>query len=230
MRAVVQVSVTPAGPSIHQIADALRRKAARIFGTAKLFEIELGLGDYAGDAAAQRAPKNFDCDARFAARGNDIEYVDASWLPGVIGLATIAENDFGCVSADCGGNGARRGEPPEMHPALTGWAIDRGEIVQAIGAHQELFGEGLMAVTVTSAIRARTDGVIFGAGGAWSAMLYGLSGKHPVAVIVGAPHRCEDAEHSASGSEFLCGNYLVIDGSDGSDLDAGAYREAHQED
>jgi hypothetical protein len=225
----VDCNDAPAGASLHQIVDALAQAAAKVFGPAKPFELELGLGDYAGDAAAQRSLRYFDSDARFAVAGDDLRYVDASWLPGMLGLATIARNDFACVGAECIG-GAHLGEPAAMPPALAGWTIDRTHVVQAVTAHQDLFGEGLMTVTVTSAIRARTNGVVFGASDAKSAMLSGLSDDHPVVVIVGTPHRCDvihEGEHYWSG--HLCGNYLVIDGIDGNELDAGGYHEFHQE-
>jgi len=230
MQVVVQVTVTPAGTSMHAIVDALGQEAARIFGPARLFELQLGLGDYAGDAAAQRALAKFDCDARFAIAADDGgHFLDASWLPGMLGLATIARTAFACDGTDCGG-AATTPEPPSMHPVLAEWTIDRGPIAQAVAAHQELFGDGLMNVTVTSAIRARTDAVVFGAGGARSAMLFGLSDNHPVVVIVGTPHRCDVIRDGEYWTGYLCGNYLVIDGIDGGDLDAGPYHEFHQED
>jgi hypothetical protein len=224
-----RISVKPRGNSLHEIADAIGKTAAEKFTGAQLFEFEIDLGDYAGNVPAQLALRNFHAVARLAIPGQQVRYIDAGWLSGIFGFATIGPAEFACIRAQCVG-GANEMERPELHPPLRDWKIDRSEIVRAVAEDGERFGSGLMMVTVTSAIRARTIGKAFGAGGARSAALFGLPGDHAVAVIVGAPNPCDAADTGESRTGYLCGNYLVIDGADGSDLDAGSYREFHVED
>lgn len=224
-----RISVKPRGNSLHEIADALGKTAAEKFTGAQLFEFEIGLGDDAGDVAAQLALRNFHAVARLAMPGQQVRYVDAGWLSGTFGFATIGPAEFACIRTECEG-GANEIEPTQLHPPLRDWKIDRAEIVRAVAAHAERFGSGLMMVTVTSAIRARTNGKAFGAGGAKSTALFGVPDDHAVAVIVGAPNPCDTVNAGEYWTGYLCGNYLVIDGADGSDLDAGVYREFHQED
>jgi hypothetical protein len=118
-----------------------------------------------------------------------------------------------------------------MHPGVCGWKIDREEIRRAVAARPELFGEGLASVSVTSAIRTRTPGKVFGLTGAGkSAALNALSDDHAVVAIVGVSHPCDIIHPGQYWSGYLCDNYLITDGTDGRELAAGVYHEFHQED
>jgi hypothetical protein len=224
-----RIGVKPHGTSLHEIADALGQAAATKFPDLQLFEFEIALGDYAGDTAAQLALRNFSAVARFTRSGDQARYIDAAWLPGTFGFATIGPAQFACIANGCE-SGADGSETPRLHPPLRDWQIDRSDIVRAIAAHAESFSDGLMMVTVTSAIRARTSGKTIGAGGAKSPALLGLPDDHAVVVVVGAPHPCDIISPGEYWTGYLCGNYLVIDGVTGRDLDGGAYHEFHQVD
>ena len=224
-----RIGVKPRGSSLHDIADALGKAAGTKFPGIELFEFEIGLGDYAGETAAQLALRNFNAVARFTRSEEQARDIDAAWLSGTFGFATIGPAQFACIANGCEG-ATNEVEAPGFHPPLQGWQIDRADIVRAIAAHAERFAEGLMTVTVTSAIRARTSGKTVGAGGAKSPALLGLPDAHAVVVVVGAAHPCDIIHPGEYWTGYLCGNFLVIDGASGKDLDAGAYHEFHQVD
>jgi hypothetical protein len=227
-----RIGVKPQGTSLHEIADALAKAANTKFPNLQLFEFEIQLGDYAGDIAAQLALRDFSTVARLARAGDQSRYIDAAWLPGAFGFATIGPVEFACVANGCEGLSgvSNQLEAPGLHPALRDWQIDRADMVRAIGRHAESFSDGLMMVTVTSAVRARTGGKTIGAGGAKSRALLGLPEDHVVVVVVGASHPCDLITPGEYWTGYLCGNYLVIDGVTGGDLDGGAYHEFHQVD
>lgn len=227
-----RISVKPRGTSLHQIADALAQAAGSKFSDLQLFELEIDLGDYAGEVAAQLALRHFNAVARFAKTGDPVRYIDAAWLPGTFGFATIGPAQFACIVNGCEevpGESAQL-ELPGLHPALSGWQIDRGEIARAIAAHADSFSDGLLMVTTTSAIRARTSGKTVGADGVKSRTLLELPNDHAVVVIVGASHPCDVNSPGENWMGYLCGNYLVIDGATGGDLDGGSYHQVHQMD
>jgi len=227
-----RIGVKPHGSSLHDIADALDQAANTKFPDLRLFEFEIDLGDYAGDTAAQLALRNFNAVARFTKSGDQASYIDAAWLPGAFGFATIGPAQFACIADGCAGVSGVSGqlEAPGLHPPLRDWQIDRADIVRAIAAHAESFSDGLMMVTVTSAIRARTSGKTVGASGAKSPALLGLPDDHAVVIVVGASHPCDVTNPGEYWAGYLCGNYLAIDGVSGKDLDGGAYHEFHQVD
>lgn len=225
-----RLGVKPAGDSLHELAAALTKAAAGKFPGLELFELEIGLGDYAGDAAAQRALRNFTADARFTRSGDQLKYIDAAWLSGTFGFTTIGPAQYACVDNGCEGQAVGAPEAPELHPPLRDWQIDRAGIVQAVAAHPDLFAEGLMTVTVTSAVRALRGPTSSSVNGPQPAALTALPGDHVVVAIAGTPHSCDIIQPGEYWTGHLCGNYLIIDGVDGRELDAGSYHEFHQED
>lgn len=245
-------SSTPAGPhlrslqvpvrsphrSFHHVAAALRQAARTAgFASVRLFEFDAEIGDYAGDTNAQREVGGYLADARFLLPKNDLKYVDAqrtlpdlefSQWPAL--RAWVREDYFVCINADCESE-ANETEPAGLHPALRAWRVDREQIVGAVATHPDLFREGLMSATVTSAIRARTPGKVLGTAGAGtSAALNKLAVERAVVAIVEAPHPCDIIHPGEYWTGYLCGHYLIIDGADGRDLVAGQYHEFHQED
>lgn len=233
----LRVPVSPPDHSFHQVATALTEAARANSAAGGLFQFDAELGDYAGDARAQREISDYVANARFALPEDSRKYVDAQWMlpdlsPGAPPDrgAWIREDAFASIVAE-GAPDAARSEPARMHPGVRGWKIDREEIVRAVAVRPELFREGLASVTVTSAIRARTPEKVFGLTGAGkSAALNALPADHAVVAIVSVSHPCDIIHPGEYWTGYLCGNYLVIDGADRRELAAGAYHEFHQED
>jgi hypothetical protein len=233
----LRIPVRSPGRSFHQVAAALAQAARTGFAAGRLFEFDAGLGDYAGNADAQRELRSYEANARFLLPNNDLKYVDVEWLlphpefPDLSALgAWVREDEFVCINAECESE-VNRPEPAGLHPALREWRIDRGQIARAVAAHPDLFREGLMSVTVTTTIRVRTPGKVFGTTGAdKSAALRKLAADQAVVAVVEAPHPCDIVQPGEYWTGYLCGHYLIIDGADGSDLVAGPYHEFHQED
>lgn len=233
----LRIPVRSPGRSFHQVAATLAQAARTGFAAGRLFEFDAELGDYAGNADAQRELRSYDANARFLLPKNDLKYVDVQWLlphpefPDLSALgARVREDYFVCVNVECESE-VNQPEPAGLHPALRGWRIDREQITRAVAAHPDLFREGLMSVTVTTAIRARTPGKVLGTTGAdKSAALRKLAADQAVVAVVEAPHPCDIIHPGEYWTGYLCGHYLIIDGTDGRDLVAGPYHEFHQED
>src|SRR5579863_5472193 len=75
-----EIQMSSSDRSFHGVADALARAATSRLAAASLFEFEAGLGDYAGDAKAQRELRDYEANARFLLSGNNLKYVAARWL------------------------------------------------------------------------------------------------------------------------------------------------------
>ncbi len=233
----LRVPVNPADHSFHEVAAALAQAARSNSDAGDLFQFDAELGEYAGDARAQREIRGYLANARFELPADGRKYIDTQWMlpdPSLPNLpdrgAWVREDDFASIGAE-GDPEAARPEPAGLHPALRGWRIDRKEIARAVAAHPKQFRAGLMSVTVTSAIRARTPEKVFGLTGADNSdTLRKLAADQAVVAIVGASHQCDIIHPGEYWTGYLCGNFLIIDGADGHELASGQYHEFHQED